>query len=217
MSTSAYSWMAFHPVSRYDNYVKQIVSYLGKIALWGILVIPMILSGSELSKSLYEARNYGKKDPVKIMRQIYEEVKELGKFPGDDFIKREFFVGKDDDDTYQNIHALVLIQNIEGIEKVTIQVTYFKPSENDRTVKYAENMKVICYALLKDEIAIIKSDYSEKERNKFLPQVLRAILGKKKLLKKTWVDSKAFFLSILRSDTRNGESGSNPQMHRLLS
>jgi hypothetical protein len=45
-------------------------------------------------------------------------------------------------------------------------------------------MRCLSYALLKDEIVIIKSDYDEKERRKFLPQVLRAIRGKKKLLKK---------------------------------
>ena len=140
-----------------------------------MIVLPMFLPVSEIPVH---------KDPSKVLREIYQEVKELGKFPGDEFIKREFFVGKDDDDTYQDIHALILIQNIDEIEKITIQVTYFQPSENDPTVKYAKDMKSISYALLQDEIVIIKSDYDEKERRKFLPQVLRAIRGKKKLLKK---------------------------------
>ncbi|UCE41093.1 MAG: hypothetical protein JSV17_16915 [Candidatus Aminicenantes bacterium] len=149
---------------------------LTKIVSVGFILIPLFLSGSEFQ---------GKKDPSKVLREIYKEVKELGKFPGDDFIKREFFVGKDDDDTYQDIHALILIQNIDEIEKITIQVTYFQPNENDPTVKYAKNMKSISYALLQDEMVILKSDYDEKERKKFLPQILRAIRGKKKLLKKT--------------------------------
>jgi hypothetical protein len=164
--------------SCYDKNLNATMLFLAKIASVGFMIIPMFLSGSELP---------GNTDPSKVLREIYREVKELGSFPGDDFIKREFFVGKDDDDTYQDIHALILIQNINEIEKITIQVTYFQPSKNDPTVKYAKDMKSISYALLEDEIAIIKSDYNEKERKKFLPKILRSIRGKKKLLKKSSV------------------------------
>jgi hypothetical protein len=157
---------------------------LARLASIGLIIFPVLLSGAESSNSTGYAGLTVKKDPSKILMEIYKEVKELGKFPGDDFIKREFFVGKDDDDTYQNIHVCILIQNIDEIEKITIQVTYFSASENDPTVKYANNMRSISYALLKDESVIIKSDYNEKERKKFLPKILRAIRGKKKLLKK---------------------------------
>ena len=152
-----------------------ITPLLAKIVSFVLIVLPVFLSGNEMQM---------KKDSLKVLREIYLEVKELGKFPDDDFIKREFFVGKDDDDTYQDIHVLVLIRNIDEIEKITIQVTYFQSSEDDPTVKYAKNSRSLSYALLQDEIVIIKSDYDEKERRKFLPQVLRAIRGKKKLLKK---------------------------------
>lgn len=150
-----------------------------------MIVLPLFFFGNEISTSLSHEGKSGKKDASKFLREIYNEVKELGNFPGDDFFKREFFVGKDDDDTYQDIHALILIQNMGGVEKITIQVTYFRPSENDPTVKYAVNMRNISYALLQDEIVILESDYDEKERKKFLPEILRAIRGKKKLLKKS--------------------------------
>ncbi len=174
--------MAILLSSRYDKYVSAIIPFLTKIASFGMIVLPIFFPVSEIPVN---------KDPSKVLREIYQEVKELGKFPGAEFIKREFFVGKDDDDTYQDIHALILIQNIDEIEKITIQVTYFQPSENDPTVKYAKDMKSISYALLRDEMVIIKSDYDEKERRKFLPQVLRAIRGKKKLLKKKIYREKA--------------------------
>jgi hypothetical protein len=177
--------MAFLLLSRYDKDVNGMIPFLSRIASWGIIMSVFILLGIEPPNTLPDEKKSGKKDPSKILREIYEEVKELGKFPGDDFIKREFFVGKDDDDTYQDIHALVLIQNINGIEKITIQVTYFKPSEKDPTIKYAEDMKILSYAVLRQEIAILKSDYSEKEQKKFLPQVIRAIRGKKRLLKRS--------------------------------
>jgi hypothetical protein len=153
------------------------------VFIFVLAIVPLLSSGCELPDFTGYEGISGKKDSSKILMEIYQEVKELGPFPGDDFIKREFFVGKDDDDTYQDIHTLILIQNIYEIEKITIQVTYFQPSENDPTVKYAKNMRSISYALLQDEIVVLKSDYDEKERKKFLPQILRAIRGKKKLLK----------------------------------
>lgn len=151
-----------------------------------IIVIPIFLSGIELPDSLsYTEISGKKKDPSKIVREIYREVKELGRFPGDDFVKREFFVGEGDDDTYKDIHVLILIQNIDDKERLTIQVTYLQSSENNPTIKYAKKVKNILCLIGGDKIDIIKSDYDEKESIKFLPEILRAIRGKKKLLKKS--------------------------------
>jgi hypothetical protein len=126
-----------------------------------------------------------KKDSYKVLKEIYREVKELGKFPGDDFIKREFFIGPGKDDTYKDIHVLVLIQNIEDKERITIQITYLQRSENNPTIKYAKNVRSISCLYEGDEIDIVKSDYNKKEYKKLLPDVLRAIRDKKKLLKKS--------------------------------
>lgn len=157
----------------------------------------MFLSGSELTDSRsYTGITGEKKDFSKILRKIYEEVSELGKFPGDDFIKREFFVGPGNDDTYKDIHILILIQNVDDMERMTIQVTYFQRSENNPTVKYAKSMKNISCLFEGDKIDITKSDYDEKELKKFLLEVLRAIRGKKKLLKKIGQKKDHFYLSI---------------------
>ena len=48
-----------------------------RILIAGLIIIPVFLSGLGLP---------GKKDPSKVLKEIYEEVKELGSFPGDDFI-----------------------------------------------------------------------------------------------------------------------------------
>jgi len=168
-----------------------------KIALVVWIVFYMFLSGSELTDSRsYTGITGEKKDFSKILRKIYEEVSELGKFPGDDFIKREFFVGPGNDDTYKDIHILILIQNVDDMERMTIQVTYFQRSENNPTVKYAKSMKNISCLFEGDKIDITKSDYDEKELKKFLLEVLRAIRGKKKLLKKIGQKKDHFYLSI---------------------
>lgn len=117
-----------------------------------------------------------------VLREIYREVKELGAYPHDDFIKREFFVGKDPDDTNKNIHALILIQNLEYGEKITLQISYLNPSLHNPVIGYLERVCNLSWVLRENQIELIQSDYSEKERESFLPQVLRSIQDKKRLL-----------------------------------
>ena len=57
------------------------------------------------------------------LKKIHAEVKEMGPYPGDDFIRREFFVGEDDDDTNKDIQVVVLIQFFEMKDKMSIRVT----------------------------------------------------------------------------------------------
>ena len=179
--------------SRFDKNLKAIMFFLAKIASVGLIAISMFLSGSELPDFMsYRGILSEKKDPSKTLREIFREVKELARFPGDDFIKREFFVGEGDDDTYKDIHVLVLIQNADDKERLTIQVTYLQSSENNPTIKYAKNVRSILCLIGGDKIDIIKSDYDEKESKKFFPEILRAIRGKKKLLK----NSDVFFYPL---------------------
>ncbi len=123
---------------------------------------------------------------LKILKQIYDEVKELGRYPGEDFIRREFFIGnEDDDDTNKNQHVAVLIQTIDGQEKMSIQVTAMEPSKENPQVKYATSSKSILCRVGKDALTIQTSDYDEPELERLASEILRAVLAKKKLLKLT--------------------------------
>ncbi len=58
-----------------------------KIALVVWIAFCLFLSGSKLTGSWsYSGITGEKKDSSKILRKIYEEVSELGNFPGDDFV-----------------------------------------------------------------------------------------------------------------------------------
>jgi hypothetical protein len=120
---------------------------------------------------------------LKILRQIYAEVKELGPYPGEDVIRREFFVGKDDDDTNKNRHIVILIQNIGGQEKMRIQVTDMEPSQVNPQVKYAKTVNNIFCQVTGNRVFIQSSDYKERELARLIPEILRAVQDKKKLLK----------------------------------
>jgi hypothetical protein len=125
-----------------------------------------------------------KKDILAILKKIYDEVKEMGPYPGESFILHEFFAGgPDDDDTNKDQHVVVLIQVVGGVEKMRIQVTYMERSKQDRTIKYAKDVKNISCLVAADTVKIQSSDYSEKEMSKLAPDILQAILNKKKLLK----------------------------------
>jgi len=123
-----------------------------------------------------------KKDISKILQEIYQEVKAFEKYPGCDFIKREFFVGEDDDDTNKDIHVVILVQDVDTKEKVTIQVTYMERTQGRPVIGIAKYVKVLSYFVQGDRVEIIKSDYERTEKELVLPGVLQAIKNKKKLL-----------------------------------
>jgi len=120
---------------------------------------------------------------LRVLKQIYDEVIELGPYPGEEFIRREFFIGnEDDDDTYKNQHVVVLIQNLDGRKKIRIQVTYMEPSKETPQVKYAREVRNILGQIAASKVSIQSSDYDERELGKVLPEILSAIQSKKKLL-----------------------------------
>ena len=109
--------------------------------------------------------------------------KEFENYPGCNFIKREFFVGEDDDDTNKDIHVVVLVQEVDEKEKITVQVTYMERKRGRPVVGIARYIKIFSYFVQGDQTDIIKSDYDAKEEALILAGVLQAIKNKKKLLK----------------------------------
>jgi hypothetical protein len=126
----------------------------------------------------------GQKDTLAVLKKIYAEVKELGPYPSQTFIQHEFFAGApDDDDTNKDQHVVVLIQTVDGLEKMKIQVTYLERTKENRNVKYAREMKNISCLVAAGGVEIQSSDYTNREMDKLFPDILQAILNKKKLLK----------------------------------
>jgi len=123
-----------------------------------------------------------KKDTNEILKEMYKEVKELGSYGNDDFIKREFHMDLDGNWNNKEEHVVVLIQSVGDKEKMTVQVTYFQPKRN-RFIKYAKDTKVVLCYIKRDEVEIKKCDYNEKEIKALLADILQGIRNKKKLLK----------------------------------
>ncbi len=120
-----------------------------------------------------------------LILDILREVKELGPYPGEDFVRREFFLGEDDDDTNKDIHAVIIIQAMDGgDERMRIQVTTLERSGSDPKIKYARGTKNFVYRVSPaGEAVLLTSDYTAKELEPVLRDLKRAIQNKKRLLK----------------------------------
>jgi len=124
------------------------------------------------------------RDVPALLREIEKTVREIGGYPGEDFVRREFFLGEGDDDTYKTHYVGILIKDDAEGPRMTIQVTRLEPSRDDPKVKYARDPKTIVCRFPADKTEIVRSDYSQAELGSLLPDVLRAVVDKKNLLKK---------------------------------
>jgi len=122
---------------------------------------------------------------TRLLNEIYAQVKEMGPHHGDLFIKRMFFVGEDDDDTNKDIHVGIAIQNEETHDRMTIQVAYMKRDRRNRRVATTIDSKVLSCRLEEGQVLLTQTDYAEKEMKEFLRELLRAILNKKRLLRRS--------------------------------
>jgi Icc-related predicted phosphoesterase len=123
-------------------------------------------------------------DSQRVLKNIYFEVKEFGLYPGEDFIKQEFFIGNDDDDdTNKDIHVVVMIQSTDRADKMHIQVTYLERTRDNPKVKYAKETKILACGVAGETIQVQRSDYEESELEGLTKDILKAIKNKKRLLK----------------------------------
>jgi hypothetical protein len=118
-----------------------------------------------------------------VLKRIHAEVKEMGPYPGEDFVRREFFVGEDDDDTNKDIQVVVLIQSFESKEKMIIRVTEMVRDPGNFRTSLAKTTKAVVCLVAEDQVEIKSSDYEKNDLNKLTPEILSAVRNKKRLLK----------------------------------
>lgn len=150
----------------------------------GLVILCSFMPASGHSSFFLNCESSGeRKAPPELLKKIYDEVKELGNYPGENFIKREFFIGRGDDDTNKDLHIVILIQPLEDGETMKIQVTFMEPTRNNPNVRYAKTVKNIACTILEKEATVQSSDYNRNELEKLVPDILQTILDKKRLLR----------------------------------
>ena len=107
----------------------------------------------------------------------------MGPYPGDDFVRREFFVGEDDDDTNKDIQVVVLIQSFEAKDKMTIRVTEMAREPADSRTSVAKETRDLVCLVTGNRVEIQSSAYEKDALDSLVPEILTAIRNKKRLLK----------------------------------
>ncbi len=78
---------------------------------------------------------------------------------------------------------VVLIQDIPGGRRMTVQVTRLVPDPQTPRVKYGRDPKTVVCLIERERLEVSRKDYSEKELMSLLPDLLRAIRDRKKLIR----------------------------------
>jgi len=148
----------------------------------GALLIALGTSLKARSNNTFPQKEIQENGSAEILKEIYEEVRELGYRENEAFIKREFHLDLDRHATNSEEHVLVLSYNVGEKEKLVVQVTYFETKENN-LIKYAKDIKFISCYIDQDKIQMDKCDYDKKEIKSVLKQILEGIQEEKKLFK----------------------------------
>lgn len=155
-----------------------------KIVLVGAVAFHLVQAAAiSMPSELLSVKKEANKEPEDILKDIYKEVKELGKRENESFIKREFHFDLDENPTNTEEHIVVLIYGMDNKERLVIQVTYFESEGLRGSIKYAKDIKLISCFLESEELKIDKSDYDKKEIKKILPDILKGIIEEKRLYK----------------------------------
>lgn len=153
-----------------------------RLILFGILSAVIFLFFAQTALCLKHDRPSRKEDAIHILKEIHREVLELGYRQEEQFIKREFFIDLDDNEVNKEEHVVILSRQLGNDEKMTIQITYFEPTNKNGLVKQAAQSREILCSLKEGMISIEKSDYAQEDIPLLLPKILEGIKIKKKLL-----------------------------------
>lgn len=158
------------------------MSFPSKILVFLIALLFLNLLSLSFNFEINDQNLIFSKDHDEILKNIYEEVLELGKREGEDFFKREFFMDLDEDEVNKEEQVVVLSHDDGNRKKMIIQVTYFQPRKNNRFIKHAKEHKTILCFIAEGTLQLKSSDFEELELKSILPEILNGIRDKKKLL-----------------------------------
>jgi hypothetical protein len=151
------------------------------IAAW--IVLAALLTGGTSSAAGPSAPQKPK-DAAGLLREIRREVAEMGPYPGEEFIRRDFSLGEGDDDTNKNHHVGILIQDLDGVAVMTIQITKLEPLKWNPRIRHGKDPRLVVCRFPPDRVEITRSDYRKDELQDVLAEVLQAVLDKKSIIKK---------------------------------
>ena len=120
-----------------------------------------------------------------LLRRIRDEVLELRRYPGEDFVRGEFHLGEGDDDTNKTHAVGILIKDEDagGGRRMTVVVTRLEPSAADPRIRLSRESETLVCRFAADEIEVLRSDHPPESLGRLLRDILKAVVDKKNLLK----------------------------------
>lgn len=149
----------------------------------GAALLLLLLAAATLSNSGPSAQR--DPDVSLLLREIRDEVLGLERYPGEDFARGEFFLGEGDDDTYKTHAVGILVKDEAEASRMTIVVSRLEPAPDNPRVKYAREPRTVVCRFSPSLTELVRSDYPGTELEKLLRLVLKAVVDKKALLKRS--------------------------------
>ncbi len=150
-----------------------------------LAVAALVLSTGLALSSGPPLSGQGKTDVPGLLRRIRDEVLELRRYPGEDFVRGEFHLGEGDDDTNKTHAVGILIKEEDagGGRRMTIVVTRLEPSAADPRIRLSRESETLVCRFAADEVEIVSSDHPPEGLGRLLRDILKAVVDKKNLLK----------------------------------
>ena len=145
----------------------------------------LVLSAGLAPSSAPPLPGQGKADVPGLLRRIRDEVLELRRYPGEDFVRGEFHLGEGDDDTNKTHAVGVLIKDEVAGEgrRMTVVVTRLEPSTADPRIRLSRESETLVCRFAADKVEVLSSDHPPESLGRLLRDILKAVVDKKNLLK----------------------------------
>jgi hypothetical protein len=121
----------------------------------------------------------------RLLLEIRGEVLGLPRYPGEDFWRGEFHLGEGDDDTNKTHAVGIVVQDGPEGSRMTIVVSRLEPARDNPQIKYAREPRTVACRFDGEAVELLRSDYAPPELGKLLAAILKAVIDKKALLKRS--------------------------------
>lgn len=123
-------------------------------------------------------------DVPRLLREIYNEVRTMSARPGEPFIRQEFFIGEDDDDTYKDIAVSIILAESETPPVMIIQFTWMERDRRDRRTATARSTKILRCIMDGEDVRREGGPFEAREVLDLARGLIKAVQDKKRLLGK---------------------------------
>jgi len=105
--------------------------------------------------------------------------------PGEQFIRQEFFIGEDDDDTNKDLSVSIVLPEGGQVPVMIVQFTWMERDRSNQRISRARSTKIL-RCVMEAEDTRLEGDALEKDELPVLARgLLKAVRDKKRLLQKT--------------------------------